>query len=270
MNNPLEQLNRTRFIEQGMIKLEDLLPSQPVSMARERIYSQLSRLGLLVDGRWADSADPAWGKPARKALKGLSKSQELRGLISDRVITCAQTLVDGEAIASSPPDSQLLYTPPGAGTWTVPHAIWHLDYPRLGEQDGPGVQMFTFLDTVTEANGGTLLISGSHRLLNDEGVLSSKETKRRLKRHAFFRNLLDKHYPERDLLRSQVANIDGTELKLVELTGKPGDVYLTDLRLLHSLGANTCKRPRLMMTQRFLRASVASRLVIRKTDPAAT
>ena len=260
MTNPLNQSHKARFIDHGIIKLEGLLPLEPVGRARDRIYTQLSRLGLLANGRWADIAEPAWGKRARKALKDLSKSQELRGLISDPVITCAQTLVDGDELVSTPPDCQLLYTPPGTGSWTVPHAVWHLDYPRLGEAAGPGVQLFTFLDTVTEDNGGTLLISGSHRLLNDEGVLGSKETKRRLKRYGFFRDLLNRHYPDRDCLRSRFADLDGVELKLVELTGEPGDVYFTDLRLLHSLGPNTCERPRLMMTQRFLRSLVAGRL----------
>lgn len=96
MNHLLNQLHKARFIDQGIIKLEGLLPTQPVSQARDRIYTQLSRLGLRANGRWADIAEPAWGKGARKALKDLSKSQELRGLISEQVITYAQTLVDGD------------------------------------------------------------------------------------------------------------------------------------------------------------------------------
>jgi len=45
-------------------------------------------------------------------------------------------------------------------------------------------------------------------------------------------------------------------VKVVELTGAPGDVWLMDLRALHSASMNTSSRPRVMVTQRFLRADL--------------
>ena len=46
--------------------------------------------------------------------------------------------------------------------------------------------------------------------------------------------------------------MQGGDLEVVELTGQPGDVYLMDLRVLHSRCANTLPVPRLMITRRFL------------------
>ena len=41
------------------------------------------------------------------------------------------------------------------------------------------------------------------------------------------------------------------ELQVVELTGAPGDVWLMDLRVLHSLSPNTSDRVRIMASQRY-------------------
>lgn len=47
---------------------------------------------------------------------------------------------------------------------------------------------------------------------------------------------------------------------MVELTGNPGDVFLTDLRLLHTLSPNTRRTPRIMATQRYLLESVRTKI----------
>ena len=41
-------------------------------------------------------------------------------------------------------------------------------------------------------------------------------------------------------------------LRVVELCGRPGDVYLTDMRLLHTLAPNATAEPRVMLTHRFV------------------
>ena len=48
----------------------------------------------------------------------------------------------------------------------------------------------------------------------------------------------------------EIGNIDGVPVKVVELTGDPGDVYFVDLRILHSIGANVSNQPRMMIAQR--------------------
>jgi ectoine hydroxylase-related dioxygenase (phytanoyl-CoA dioxygenase family) len=46
----------------------------------------------------------------------------------------------------------------------------------------------------------------------------------------------------------------------MELSGEPGDAYFTDLRLLHTGAPNASNRPRMMVTQRFVRADVMEEL----------
>jgi hypothetical protein len=61
--------------------------------------------------------------------------------------------------------------------------------------------------------------------------------------------------------------VQGGDLEVVELTGQPGDVYLMDLRVLHSRCANTLPVPRLMITQRFLLPSAQKLMRNRYYEP---
>jgi ectoine hydroxylase-related dioxygenase (phytanoyl-CoA dioxygenase family) len=58
----------------------------------------------------------------------------------------------------------------------------------------------------------------------------------------------------------QTGAVADVALEVVELTGAPGDAYLTDLRLLHTAAPNATDRPRVMATHRFVRAGVMREL----------
>lgn len=103
------------------------------------------------------------------------------------------------------------------------------------------------------------MVSGSHRLFEGE-VLGSKELKRRLRHCEFWSRLTDKRLDHRSSLQDFAGEVDGVALKLVELHGDPGDVYFTDLRLLHSVTPNVQPAPRLMVTQRLPTQAGAARI----------
>lgn len=257
----ISHAQRENFAELGVIKLEGLIPKAVVSPVRDLIYERLTRAGFWRDQAWTGPST-RWegGKPLKAVLKGLAKASLFKTLITEEILDIAREVADGEYVRPMAPRAQLLFTPPGAVEWQVPHSVWHLDVARLGDLGPPGVQMFTFLDSVAPRAGGTLAVAGSHRLLNDDGVIGSKEVKRRLKRQPYFRDLMDKTPSDRSHFMTETCHVGGVPLRVVELTGEPGDVYFTDLRLLHSLGANTSSRPRLMVTQRLPRESVADRM----------
>ena len=257
----ISHAQRETFAEFGVIKLEGLIPKAVVSPVRDLVYERLTRAGFWRDQVW-NGPSTRWegGKPLKAVLKNLAKASLFKTLITEEILDVARELVDGESVRPTAPQAQLLFTPPGAVEWQVPHNVWHLDVARLGDLGPPGVQMFTFLDSVAPRAGGTLVVAGSHRLLNDDGVIGSKEVKRRLKRQPYFRDLMDKTPSDRNHFMTETRHVGDVPLRVVELTGEPGDVYFTDLRQLHSLGANTSSRPRLMVTQRLPRESVADRM----------
>ncbi|MYE84322.1 MAG: hypothetical protein F4X36_21230 [Gammaproteobacteria bacterium] len=62
---------------------------------------------------------------------------------------------------------------------------------------------------------------------------------------------------DRRTFLTEAGSVGGVPVHVVELTGEPGDVCFTDLRLLHTLAPNPGPRPRLMATQRFTFSDVA-------------
>jgi ectoine hydroxylase-related dioxygenase (phytanoyl-CoA dioxygenase family) len=132
---------------------------------------------------------------------------------------------------------------------------WHVDIDRLPEGGVTGVQFFTFLDTVEPGGGATVVATGSHRLVNDGTRKRFWDVKAELARRPFFRDLFSHDATPEDTLGA-VGRADGVDLQVVELVGKPGDVYLMDLRVFHSRSPNTRETARMMVTQRFLLKSV--------------
>jgi hypothetical protein len=253
------------YTEWGLVKIEALIPSEVVDPIREMVMERLHRRGFWGEEGWVAPADAEADRKLGVTIKEISRSSKsLRPILTERVLSCARDLVPGDEVELSSPITQLLFTAPRSyvlnhdgrwnGEWEVPRSIWHLDMPRSRAIGPPGPEMFTFLNKVEPEGGGTLVLAGSHRVLNDVEFLSSKGVKKKLKRHRYFRELTGKSdNDDRSRFMKEIGHIGDVQVKVVELTGDPGDVYFVDLRLLHSIGANTSDQPRMMIAQRMPR-----------------
>ena len=268
----LSQEEKESFVKWGFVKIDALIPNEVVDPIREAVLDRLCRHGFWGEEGWKAPADAEAEMKLRNTIKEISRSSKsLRPILTERVLSYARNLVSGDEVEMSPPITQFLFTAPSSyvmnhdgrwnGEWEVPRSIWHLDMPRSRSIGPPGPEMFTFLNKVEPKGGGTLILAGSHRLLNDVDYLSSKGVKRKLKRHAYFRELTGKGDGDRSRFLEEIGDIDNVPVKVVELTGDPGDVYFVDLRLLHSLGANTSDQPRMMIAQRMPRQEAFNALM---------
>ena len=268
----LSQEEKESFVKWGFVKIDALIPNEVVDPIREAVLDRLCRHGFWGEEGWKAPADAEAEMKLRNTIKEISRSSKsLRPILTERVLSYARNLVSGDEVEMSPPITQFLFTAPRSyvmnhdgrwnGKWEVPRSIWHLDMPRSRSIGPPGPEMFTFLNKVEPKGGGTLILAGSHRLLNDVDYLSSKGVKRKLKRHAYFRELTGKGDGDRSRFLEEIGDIDNVPVKVVELTGDPGDVYFIDLRLLHSLGANTSDQPRMMIAQRMPRQEAFNALM---------
>jgi len=241
----------------GITKVDGLLSQTEATTAREQIIQIARAHDLYSSAGWAVSEDRFSNtKTFRVALTAISHSEAFPNFVSERLINIASSL-QGAAVTPLPPGQQILFTLPGAPSWSVPHDVWHVDIPRLGELGAPGLQMFTFLDDVEPKGGGTLVLAGSHKLMNDAGVLRSKALKQQLAKAPYFRSLFSKQRAPITLVDQTAGSSDGVDLRVVELTGQPGDVYFMDLRALHTPASNTSNTARLMLTCRLPRSIVA-------------
>ena len=260
----LTDLQRQTFADRGILHLPGLIPGQHLEASRQVIWRCLQEAGVYEDGDGAPgrACELIWPTSGSQFVKRVSKSRHFREVMTDELLAAVDQLLDGEPASSMMDRPQLLFTLPNASTWTVPHNIWHLDMPRVSSGEMSGVQAFVCVDAVPAGGGGTLVVAGSHRFCNQAGQwLSSKDVKRRLKRVEYFKMLMNRETPGRDQLVGARWLVDDIPVEVVELCGAPGDVYLTDMRILHTLAPNTARHPRIVLTQRFLLNSAQEEVI---------
>lgn len=245
---------REIFVVHGLFKRKNFLPLEKLAKARQVIFQHLEPAGLWCNGGWRldnypQSAEPAAGMGL---LKPLGRQQTMIDLVSGEAPAAASALVNDQPVFSMDRHPTLLFTLPNATTWTLPHQHWHLDLPRLPEGETPGVQIFAFLETVEPGGGGTLAVTGSHRLCNAGVRISSGDLRKRLRQERYFAELMSNHTADRLRFVREVGQVGDVQLQVVEMTGEPGDVYFMDLRMLHTVAPNAHQSPRIMLTQRYL------------------
>jgi hypothetical protein len=255
------------FDRRGVLRLAGLLSADRVRRAREHVQRRLARIGLWKDGAWClgGAPRPRWPATGLKMSKVIgNKHPDVVALLDEpALLSAVEALLNRCAFDRSVyRRPQVLITLPNCDTWTLPTG-WHVDTPRLASGKAPGVQLFAFLDAVEPRGGGTLVIAGSHRLLNERRFIRVKELRRLLCREAFFRELYSGapvSVKDRTHLLHRTGAVGDVGLEVVELTGAPGDANLIDLRVLHSGAPNAADRPRIMVTHRFIRTDVMREL----------
>jgi len=227
MNRSLTQQQKQSFQDQGWLLLKGAVEKKAVLSVKQHVLSELKRLNIWASGRMLSGS--LKGIPAFQQITKLNQLVKHTGLqnklISRELIDSIEELADSRLASRQEP--QLLLSLPNQGEWTLKNLNWHLDI-QGSTTVLPGVQAFVILDTLLSHGGGTLAVAGSHRMANVQRL-----------------------YP---LLKNGfIQDPDGTALKILEMTGSPGDVYLMDMRLIHTPSINSTKNVRMMATVRFLR-----------------
>lgn len=249
--------HKSELHELGVTRFEDLVSAAAFARARDQIQQVALDHGVYSANGWKKSARRFEDeKGLRAAINALNHSSTFPDFVSGPVVDTATALAN-EQLTPLAPGQQILFTRPGSDEWSVPHDLWHIDVPRLGKLGPPGLQAFIFLDDVQAEGGGTLIVAGSHRLLNHAGVVRSKELKQKLAAHAYFRDLFDAGKAARNRPGEMTGSADGVDLKVVELSGQAGDVVFMDLRVLHAPAPNAADTARLMLTCRLPRTAIA-------------
>jgi ectoine hydroxylase-related dioxygenase (phytanoyl-CoA dioxygenase family) len=147
---------------------------------------------------------------------------------------------------------------PSRTRWSVPSKGWHIDANyRSPLFPARGVKTLALLAKVEPRGGGTLVLSGSHRLVHGwferhtpPLTARSAELRQLLRAIPYIDSLLSPGDAEeriaRFMQRSECA--DGVPLQVSELTGNAGDVFLTHPLLMHTAAPNNRDEPRLMVS----------------------
>lgn len=146
---------------------------------------------------------------------------------------------------------------PVGRTWTIPHTLWHADFPfDLPPTPRPGVKLFIFVSDVPPGGGGTLVITGSHRLVAHAVAAASPAGRadtrgmrlRLLASHPWLRALTtaDEASDRAERFMGRAEVIDDVPVQVAELSGVAGEIVVTDPWLFHCRAINAGTAPRFM------------------------
>jgi hypothetical protein len=245
----LSPSQRETFNHSGLLKVESAVPPAAVATMRDRFWDHLSR----EHGIDPDRVD-TWTVQRPRHLQPLRRSGAFN-LMATREV--CEALDDLLGLAGWQPPSTwglplVTFAAPGA-EWTVPSAGWHVD--SYGpEHDLPGVTVFVFLTPVAERGGGTVVLSGSHRLFNryiaTTGTWRPAEVRAALAaRHPWLRDLWSEDRHAAPTAMGDGAMLDGVHVRVRELTGRAGDVVLMHPRTFHTAAPNVLPAPRMMLVE---------------------
>jgi hypothetical protein len=161
--------------------------------------------------------------------------------------------------------SLLVTFPESRGRWDVPSTSWHLNLPASHSSSGlTAVRLFTCLAKLSPESGGTLFVSGSHRLVQNlvgesERLASPEARKRLIRAHPWVRALCSRDEVGNRVQRfmRNASALDGVDVRVVEMTGEPGDVILTHPMILHAPALNCSSAARFVLSATAFRAGVA-------------
>jgi ectoine hydroxylase-related dioxygenase (phytanoyl-CoA dioxygenase family) len=140
--------------------------------------------------------------------------------------------------------------------------MWHFDHP-VADYGGqlPAVRVFAFLEPVLPHGGGTLFVAGAHRVamaLAGKGgppVPSAKIREMLKADHPWFDRLWDTRGDDVRGLLGNRARVHGVEVRVEEMTGEAGDIFVMHPLMLHGAAHNALQQPRLMLAQTLYRQS---------------
>lgn len=235
----------------GIVRLSGAVPRADAAAMADAIWRWLATLhGFDRERR------ETWTKERPAQLGPLAKSGAFRAMASPRVRSVIDDLL-GRGAWQEPAywGIALACFPTPEARWDVPHASWHLDAPATAPPP-PVARVFVLLDQLEPAGGGTVYVSGSHRLaerlVRKGGALASAEVKSLLARRSpWLADLMSGGGGGDRIARfmEEGVGVDDVPLRVGEMTGEAGDVYLMHPLMLHTGAPNVRERPRLAVTQ---------------------
>ncbi|MES2966138.1 MAG: phytanoyl-CoA dioxygenase family protein [Bdellovibrionota bacterium] len=240
----LTERQKSEFRDLGILTLEGFIPKREVAKVKASLKAGLDKIST------AKIRDLPIFQQSATLSQMVDGGPGLDELISRELVELMQALAKAK-LKPYHPRPQLLLSLPHREEWSLARLNWHLDAKVPRNDEVPGIQAFVLIDDVRPRGGATLAIAGSHRLPYMKGN-ESRSAHSPLRRHPIFSTLYDQSKSEPEpLFKSNL--VDGVEVRVVEMTGQAGDVFLMDMRVLHTPSMNSTKFIRMMATSRFLK-----------------
>lgn len=217
------------FHKQGYLRLNGFHSKARMKMLKEKILSELSRLGIWHGGKSLGGSLqtlPPFQQIAR--LSAMVKVDVHDVLSTPEIHNTIVALTQKKPLAEQ--GSQLLLSLAHQGRWSLDNLNWHVDIALKPDDIISDIQAFYLIDDVLPRGGATLALARSHRMTSE--VLSR------------VRSSLKMPVDVQKVLRD-------FDTEIIEMSGRGGDVLLMDMRMLHTPSINSTKNIRMMATARF-------------------
>lgn len=249
-----------RFERDGYVVVRQAFSPADALAMEGRWWSELAETrGIRRDDRATWRQVPGNLKAARRdPAQGAILTPAVSGVLDDLL---------GAGTWSPPKDwGVTLATFPAPGRWELPTRFWHWDNPIAPHLDRlRGLFVVSFIGPVAPRGGGTLILSGSPRLLlrqerqlaaDQRPGLGPKPWDRFGRSHPWLMALTGRAPSPADRIAAfmdEEISVDGVPLRVVELTGAPGDMVFCHPVMVHCASPNRGVRPRFMrIKQQFL------------------
>ena len=260
----LTNQQRADFQEQGFFRIPGAFSRAAAARMEARVWEALSDLyGVARD------APETWTVSQATGLQPLKAEPVFDPIGGPATIEAIDDLLGVGGWMKPRQWGQFLVNfPAQEGRWRVPSAPWHSDFDYLAPADSPtapihGVVVFSYLAQVLPRSGGTLVIAGSHHVVRKFVAGAPREVLAKMKtaRAAFLASdpwlqalTAEDGDPDRiERFMETEHLLSGIPVRVVELTGQPGDVVITHPWLIHTPAPNHGRRPRMMRIQRVRR-----------------
>lgn len=283
------------FREKGVVHLQNVIEVEKIKNLQKDLWKQINiKFGIeenLPETWYLNQNNPAGDSRALR-LNGMNSimnalnSQGKLKLVQEELVKSYNELFGRGRWEPLDKWYSLLSFPGEELNWSVPFRSWHNDIPIVvGDKNPWSIFTFIFLDDVSEENGPTVTVTGSHRsgeLLAEDigfidvnslkafsdvntGLISGSEELRLLPVGKLLNELVERDTWFQDLTiqgehekRSKNFLQNGQVFKNIQhkvepIIGSPGDIVLLDPRCLHTFSANISRSPRQILRLDFKR-----------------
>jgi ectoine hydroxylase-related dioxygenase (phytanoyl-CoA dioxygenase family) len=240
------------FRVHGWMRVRRAFTGDEAAAMRAAAWAELESAGIREHDR------STWTSERPEHLQRVKDNPAFLAVGSTRLLHAIDAALEGQAYDAPKHWGAVFLAFPSAQPWSVPARGWHADTNYRSALSPPaGVRTHALFGDVVPRAGGTLIVSGSHRLVHRH---FQEHPPPRTARGADYRRLLARHPYLRDLhtdgdsaeraarFMGHVEEHDGIALQVVENTGAAGDVMLLHPLVLHVATPNNGSGPRFLLS----------------------
>lgn len=246
---------REQFLETGMAHIPGLVPRAAADEAADHLWALLERKHGIRRGR-----PETWKIEAPTRLQELGRSGAFDGLDGPGLRAVLDELFQERGWAQPKTWGQAFATfRASPSPWNVPSVAWHLDFADPDDlRPWPrSVRVFVLLAPLQPGGGGTVYVAGSHKIVmqllaeartaDDRRCAPLKEALKR--QHPWVMDLCSPGNEAGRIERfmEEGESVRGVHLRVAEITGEAGDVFLMHPAVLHAAARNARPAPRMMV-----------------------